>query len=145
MENQLTDPSLLWPVMNIIVSYYQFSISAPYQPGPHTLTVGEASALNALRADHLRKIASRRVADLTEPNRLLSPSQLSSIQFTLAECEDIFEFKPRRLDDPNRKSLLQQEREAVSNEKSANRDLEAEARRRLLARLTAIAPSDLGF
>ena len=146
MENQLTDPTD--SSINIIVSYYQFSISAPYQPGPHTLTVGEASALNALRADHLRKIASRRVADLTEPNRLLSPSQLSSIQFTLAECEDIFEFKPRRLDDSNRKSLLQQEREAVLNEKhpkSANRDLEAEARRRLLARLTAIAPSDLGF
>ena len=49
MENQLSGPTD--SSMNIIVSYYQFSISAPYQPGPHTLTVGEASALNALRAD----------------------------------------------------------------------------------------------
>ena len=128
-----------------IVSLYQFNLPAPFSAG-HPLSDGEAAALNNLLLDLTRMRLSDWISQISSKDEILSPEQLSSLQHRASRYVEQYKFDPV-LSRP-RKSVLQQEREIVAAELSQSEDdptVEVEARRRILARRSAIDPLQLGI
>lgn len=135
------------PALRIIISgnstfVYQFDIATVYAEGQAVLlTRAEARALNRLRADHIQRNRSLMVkrAEQESPDGLLLRSQLDELQSNLAEYDAQYEFSDPE-DEPERLGSIEQAKAQLRCEMGLGDDpvdeagLEAEARRRLLAR-----------
>lgn len=83
--------------MQIRVKSYTFQLSEPFQPG-QAISLGEAQALNGLRAERLREQASKAIstAEAGSPDGLLSPAQLIQVTERVQQLDAEHEFLPRK-------------------------------------------------
>lgn len=92
--------------MQVRIKGYSFSIAEPYSEG-HTLTRGEAQALNGVRAENVRNNLKKLVdeAQTLAGDRLLSPGELAQIQSRFTEYDAGYSFEERRAQAPRRGDL----------------------------------------
>lgn len=94
--------------MQVRIKGYAFTLSEPYSEG-HTLTRGEAQALNALRVENinnnLRKLVATEVAKLPDPELLLSPETLQALQAEIGRYDRQYSFGERVAATPRRGDL----------------------------------------
>lgn len=116
--------------LTVIISGYSFRLAAPYRAGS-VLTLAEAQALNALRAErvqtNVRQIVQRATAVLAQ-GELLAPGQVESVQTAITDYDSRFAFVERHEPRP-RLSALDREVEliAIEQAKAAHRRLAPEA------------------
>lgn len=83
--------------MQVRIKGYTFSLAAPYSEG-HSLTAGEAQALNDLRTENIqnnfRTLVNEQVARL-EPGQLLAQSVLDGLSAKLAEYDSGYKFNEK--------------------------------------------------
>ncbi len=80
--------------MQLLIKGYSFDLSAPYREG-HSLTVGEAKALNDLRKENIQNNFRQNVADQISrlaPGQLLPQAVLSGLQAKLTEYDEKYQF-----------------------------------------------------
>lgn len=79
--------------MQIQISHYEFTISAPYSEG-HQLTAAEAKALNVERGERLRTQITRYLAKLagTEAGAILSGEALAALRARAVDLDANFQF-----------------------------------------------------
>ncbi len=103
--------------MQIRIKGYTFSLAAPYEPG-HSLTAGEAQALNDLRAENIQNNFRDKVNDQVarlSPGSLLTQSVLEALQLQLTSYDAGYKFneKPGR----NRTGDIEREALAIARER----------------------------
>lgn len=80
--------------MQLLIKGYSFQLSAPYNEG-HSLTSGEASALNDLRKENIQNNFRSQVADQTSNlalGELLPQNILDGLQAKLTEYDQTYKF-----------------------------------------------------
>lgn len=145
----------------IIISHYQFLLSAPYSPGD-ILSPTDAAILNYNRARVARVVFSRWVAAAESDGHILTPSELADLQRRITEHETGRHYG-RPTMDCRAVSRLETFRREVATEavitglgasspeviekllESGDSVIEGEARRRLLALTDSIDPDHLGL
>ena len=154
--------------MHFSISHYSFELSEPYEAGG-VLTLGEAQALNALRAENIREMVRRSfagyIAQHGDAEGLLSPEGILDFQREVETIDSLYQFKARVTKPRPRNGTLEAEIRLVAEEAvgslvrargldlspsmfdaqvrgfSVREDIQAEARRRLSARLKATRES----
>ena len=151
----------------IVVSHYQFNLSAPYvERDLQLLTLEEAQVLNMVRSDEIRTRIENELRRLARP--MLDWEETKRLQRWVAEIDRTFKFRRRRVSPApvgpieREKAIIASERldsvvaskgemtpsqieEAVKKYFNDNPELEAEARRRIMARWEATSIDQLGI
>jgi len=78
------------PTQSVTIAGHNFTIPAPYSPGPHNLTAGEAEALNATLADRINKNLSPTVKDM-----LSRGASLESIAERVTSYATVYRFRAK--------------------------------------------------
>jgi len=78
------------PTQSVTIVGHNFTIPAPYSPGPHNLTAGEAEALNATLADRINKNLSPTVKDM-----LSRGASLESIAERVTSYAAVYRFRAK--------------------------------------------------
>jgi len=78
------------PTQSLTILGHNFIIPAPYSPGPHNLTPGEADALNATLADRINKNLSPSIKDM-----LSKGAPLESIAQRVADYAAVYRFRAK--------------------------------------------------
>lgn len=83
------------PLVLIQVSHYSFELSEPFVEGQR-LSAGEAHALNALRAERLRQLMQRKVAQASPRGTLLDAEGVAALAVQAQEADRLFSFPPKQ-------------------------------------------------
>lgn len=89
--------------MQILISHYSFSVSAPYSEG-HSLSALEAQALNAIRAENIRNLAFKAFKKAGLLASIQSPTSLEQMARDVSRIDHSYEFRPPST--PKRESPL---------------------------------------
>lgn len=127
--------------MKIRIRQYSFEISAPFEAG-HSLTIGEAQALNRLRAENIRNNFAQNVkdeADAMPEGEMIPPSIVERLQADIERYDAAYTFVERHEPMP-RPSALELVTRLVAEEHVAE-----EARRLGLALDSAQHNTEVGL
>lgn len=106
INHRATVPVSQQDTMQVRIKGYAFQLAAPYAEGDR-LTKGEAQALNGLRAENvqnnLRRLVNEAVA--LAGDRLLTPTEILSIQSQISEYDAGYTFGERTAAPPRRGDL----------------------------------------
>lgn len=81
--------------MQISISHYEFSLREPFSAG-HKLTIPEAQALNALRAENIRNNAYRTFGKFAKgEDGLLKSEDLAELKTFIASQDEQYSFRPK--------------------------------------------------
>jgi hypothetical protein len=83
--------------MQITIRHYDFALDAPYEEG-HVLTLGEAQALNGLRAENIRNNISKVInakLDALPEGHVLSVEEVAELQALVDDYASRYFFKFR--------------------------------------------------
>lgn len=111
-------------MLSIRLKHYQFIVTSPFAEGT-VLTQAEAEALNALRAENIRAVANKLLAQVTPAGAgdLLTREQLADLQARITEYDHRYAF-PLKHRPRSRQSDIDAEARAIAEER-----LDAEIRR----------------